>query len=304
MQVLKIQDLQNLPEFSGRTSESSPPFFAVFGKPINHSLSPKMQNAALAEMAKTDSFYNGSKYFAFEVDPSDLKVAIESLYSKNFVGINLTIPHKEVIMGIIDDFDPHAKLIGACNTLLRAKNGWKGYNTDGFGLERAVEIGLGRKFENSDIVIIGAGGAARAAAFYVSAKNCKSLTLLNRSKERLINLANDIKDAGYNCNTYSIAEASDKIPQGSIIINATPIGLKETDSPVLDFSKISQDVAFFDMPYSNTHITSSVQSAKSFGINAIDGLGMLAWQGAKSLSIWTNKEMFGELMYRTLKDNA
>ena len=143
MQVLKIQDLQNLPEFSGRTSESSPPFFAVFGKPINHSLSPKMQNAALAEMAKTDSFYNGSKYFAFEVDPSDLKVAIESLYSKNFVGINLTIPHKEVIMGIIDDFDPHAKLIGACNTLLRTKNGWKGYNTDGFGLERAVEIGLG-----------------------------------------------------------------------------------------------------------------------------------------------------------------
>ena len=155
--IFKIEDLRS-GEFAARTPQSNPPFFAVLGKPIAHSLSPLMQNAALAEIAKSDAAYAGSKYFAFEVAPESLAGALAALREKNFLGINLTIPHKEVAVPLLDDIDPPAKLAGACNTLLKTSGGWKGYNTDGFGLEKAVEHSLGREIKGSDIVIIGAGG--------------------------------------------------------------------------------------------------------------------------------------------------
>ena len=160
--IYRIEDV-DVGRFAGRTADSKPPFFAVLGKPIGHSLSPVMQNAALSEIAKSDPSYIGAEYFAFEVAPENLKGALDALYGKNFAGVNLTIPHKEIAAKLLSDMDDSARLARACNTLLRTSKGWKGFNTDGFGLEEAVRSVLGRDFKGSDVVVIGAGGAARGA---------------------------------------------------------------------------------------------------------------------------------------------
>lgn len=159
-EVLHVSDLSE-GAFAGRSENSKPPFFAVFGKPIGHSLSPLMQNAALAKVAKTNAELDGAKYFAFEVEPEKLAETLDVFWRKNFAGINLTIPHKEIAMRVVDDFDASAENAKACNTLLRTPRGWKGFNTDGFGVSAAVEHAFGRGFANADAVLLGA--AARLA---------------------------------------------------------------------------------------------------------------------------------------------
>lgn len=300
--IYKIEDL-NSGEFCGRDAQSTPEFFAVLGKPIGHSLSPVMQNAALAEIAASDTRYRGSKYFAFEVAPENLAEALAALRAKNFKGINLTIPHKEVAMSIVRDFDTSAAAVGACNTLLNTPDGWRGFNTDGFGVEKAIETAFSRSIKGANIIIIGAGGAARATAFHVLLNGCKTFTIINRSKERLEKLSADIKKAGFACAAMSLGDPIVNIPDSPIIINATSLGLKAEDPSCVDFSLFPRDSVFFDMPYAKGRETASVAAAKSRGIKACGGLPMLAWQGAKSLSIWTGKPLLGDLMLATLNSS-
>lgn len=290
-------------EFLNRNENSPEKFFAVFGKPVGHSLSPLMQNAALREIEKTDSSFRGSKYFAFEVSPESLGDALKEFWRKNFGGINLTIPHKEVAMKIVSDFDDSAKLANACNTLLRTENGWKGFNTDGFGITAAAEYAFGKSFGNADVVILGAGGAARGAAAAIIGAGCKSLLVANRNAERLQKFADDLTVGNFKIETSPLDEIEEKIPRGAIVINATSLGLKASDAPVIDFAKIPQDCVFLDMPYRRDAETPSVEAARRSSIKAENGLAMLAWQGAKSLSIWTDKPLYGSLMLEKLKEH-
>ncbi len=276
-------------------------YFAVFGNPIGHSLSPLMQNAALAEIAKTDIAYKNSEYIAVEVPPEELASALQFFWEKKFVGINLTIPHKEIAMNIVKEFDKSAISARACNTLLRTDNGWQGFNTDGFGMSAAVEQGLNRSFENAQVVMLGAGGAARGAAATIIEKKCKRLIVANRNQDRLAKFASDILKDNFTIETKPLENIEESIPDNAIIINATSIGLKDSDSPIIDFSKISKNCVFLDMPYRRDADTASVLEARKNSINAENGLAMLAWQGAKSLSIWTGKPLYGNLMLDTLK---
>ena len=274
------EDLSALPEFAG-----GEPKFAVFGKPVGHSLSPLMQNAALRLIAQKRGIWANSRYFAFEVGAETLGDVLPMFRAKNFAGINLTIPHKVEAMKLADELDESARLAGACNTLLASGRGWRGYNTDGFGLQAAIRRGLGREIAGADVVLIGAGGAARGAAFHLLAQKCGSLTIANRSRGRLEALARDIKSAGFECAAVSLGEGL-KIPRGAIVVNATSVGLDAGDAPVLDFSKFPADAVFFDMPYRRGAETASVEAARAAGIKASSGLPMLVWQGAKSMSIW------------------
>ena len=301
-EVLHVSDLSE-GAFAGRAENSRPPFFAVFGKPIGHSLSPLMQNAALAKVAKTNAALDGAKYFAFEVEPEKLAETLDVFWRKNFVGINLTIPHKEIAMRVVDDFDASAKNAKACNTLLRTPRGWKGFNTDGFGVSAAVEHAFGRGFANADAVLLGAGGAARGAAAAIIAAGCKSLLVANRNPERLKKFADDLSMENFEIKTASLAGIEAKIPPRAIVVNATSVGLNADDNPVADFSKIPPDCAFLDMPYRRNGETASVLAARANGIPAENGLAMLAWQGAKSLSIWTGAPLMGAFMLETIKEN-
>lgn len=290
-------------EFFARNENSPEKYFAVFGKPIAHSLSPLMQNAALGEIAKTDGAFAGAKYFAFEVDPDNLAETLHLFWRKNFTGINLTIPHKEIAFRILTDFDETAKKARACNTLLRTPDGWRGYNTDGFGVTAAVENAFGRGFENADVVLLGAGGAARGAAAAILGAKCKSLLVANRNPERLAKFADDMKTENFELSTTPLENVEAEIAPRSVIVNATAVGLKADDRPVIDFSKIPQDCVFLDMPYRRGAETSSVLASRANGIPAENGLAMLAWQGAKSLSIWTGKPLLGALMLYKLKEH-
>ena len=118
---------------------------------------------------------------------------------------------------------------------MKTPRGWKGYNTDGFGLETAIKKAFGREMKGSNVVVIGAGGAARAAAFHALFAGCKSLSLVNRSPQRLDKLSSDIRAAGFDCQVRLASENLD-IPDSPIIINATSLGLKEGDPPCADFS--------------------------------------------------------------------
>lgn len=290
--VATLSDLQTIPlaKFP----------LAVFGKPIVHSLSPKMQNAALREMSKTNAKYNDWAYYKFEIDPKILGEALLEFHKRGFLGINLTIPHKEIVFDFLENASEFAKLARASNTLLRTPTGWQGFNTDGFGLTKAIELFSGRKFKESDVVILGAGGAAKAACFRASLDGCKSLKIWNRSQDRLQGLLQSLESANFKA---SALKSIEEIKPDSIIVNATSVGLHKEDSPVLDFSKLSKDCVFFDMPYIRGSETSSVLAARSVGINASSGLPMLAWQGAKSLSIWTGEEsLLGNVMYKAISD--
>ncbi len=271
--------------------------FAVFGKPIAHSLSPLMQNVALQEIEK----FKTSKYYAFEVDAEKLISQLGVFYDKNFLGINLTIPHKEVVLSALREIDISAKRAKACNTLLKIDGGWRGYNTDGFGLELAIKNFLNRDIKGANIVLLGAGGAARGAAFHLLANGCKSLSIANRSQERLAHLIADIKNEGFDCEAMELSENID-IPENAIVVNCTSIGLKDTDKPILNFSKFPKNSVFFDMPYKRGTETPSVIEARKYDVQAHSGLPMLAYQGAKSLSIWTGYdcEKLGKTMLKAL----
>lgn len=303
--MAEVLHVSNLSEgaFAERSENSKPPLFAVFGKPIGHSLSPLMQNAVLAKVAKTNAALDGAKYFAFEVEPEKLAETLDVFWRKNFVGINLTIPHKEIAMRVVNDFDASAKNAKACNTLLRTPRGWKGFNTDGFGVSAAVEHAFGRGFANADAVLLGAGGAARGAAAAIIAAGCKSLLVANRNPERLKKFADDLSMENFGIKTASLAGIEAKIPPRAIVVNATSVGLNADDNPVVDFSKIPPDCAFLDMPYRRDGETPSVLAARANGIPAENGLAMLAWQGAKSLSIWTGAPLMGAFMLETIKEN-
>ena len=169
------------------------PSFAVLGKPIAHSLSPKMHDAALDAAARERSAPElaARRYFRFEIAPEELGEALPLFFAKHFLGLNLTIPHKVAALPLLKKISPEAEIIGAANTLARddALGGWRGENTDGRGFARAAEMSLGVKLAGTRVVLLGAGGAARAIAATALAQGCASLTIVNRSRERAEALA-------------------------------------------------------------------------------------------------------------------
>lgn len=276
---------------------------AVFGKPIAHSQSPKMQNAALEWIAGKNPEFADWRYYKFELSPEELNEVLPEFHRAGFRGINLTIPHKQVIFDCAQKseikFDKFSEMAGACNTLIRTDSGWRGTNTDGFGLAKAIFQFSGRVFKGSDVAIFGAGGAARAAAFKAALEGARSISISNRSQSRLGELIAALKFANFDAQAL---EDCSQIRPSSIIINATSVGLKASDSPILDFSKLAEDCVFFDMPYVSGGETSSVKSAREAGVKAASGLAMLAWQGALSLNFWTGADIdsLGDVMLKAL----
>ncbi len=285
------------------------PQFAVFGHPIEHSLSPVMQNAALEFLGANSERFKSSRYFAFDIPPERLSEALKAFFNLNVLGINLTIPHKVLAMHLTESCEPLAESAGACNTLKKTASGWAGYNTDIFGIQKAVEKSFNKSFEGSHIFLLGAGGAARAIAVAAENAKCRKLSIANRSKERLDELVKLLEPNFKNISAFNspggffglerIAES------GTIIINATKIGLSPTDPPVLDFSETNKNAVFFDTPYRRHSQTNSVLLARKCGLSAESGLPMLAWQGARSLAIWAESdeltEKFGDIMYAALE---
>ncbi|WP_456472570.1 shikimate dehydrogenase [Methanocaldococcus sp.] len=252
----------------------------LIGHPVEHSLSPIMHNAAFRD--KNLNYV----YLAFDVKPEKLKYVIDGAKALNIVGFNVTIPYKVDIIKYLDSLDKDAELIGAVNTIKIEEDRAIGYNTDGIGARRALEEELG-EVKNKKILILGAGGAARAVAFELAKNNY--IIIANRTVEKAKKLAEEIKEK-----LNAEVEYSDLNPnlEGvNIVINATSVGMYPNVDvkPLLTAEQLKDVEAVMDLIY-NPLETVLLKEAKKAGVKAINGLGMLIYQGAEAFKIWTGVE--------------
>ena len=267
---------------------------AVIGFPVRHSISPAMHNAAIADLAAKDSQFNEWRYFRFEVEPEKLPQALPQFFEKGFFGLNLTVPHKEIAFDLIASIDAAAVEIGAVNTLKRAPDGYHGYNTDGYGLSKGIEEDLSASLAGSDIAILGAGGAARAAAVQALQSDCQSLCIINRSADRLENLLSSIqpiaREKGIPIKGFSPQDTGLEFADHTLIINATSLGLNSSDPLPIPEERLSQDAALYDMIY-NPRTTKLMKAVSDRGGRSANGLSMLVYQGVRALEIWSDRKI-------------
>ena len=261
---------------------------AVLGHPINHSISPAMHNAALASLARTEPRFRDWEYFRFEVHPDDLPRALDLLHAKKFRGVNLTVPHKIIAFDRVAEIDAAARPVGAVNTLHWGERGWRGFNTDGYGLASALRETLNRDLAGAAVLLLGSGGAARGAAVECLQRGCASLTIANRTRDNLDALLMVLAPlaGGIPVRGFVPAESSAALPPGLLVVNATSAGLRPADPLPIDLAVVPQPVAVFDMIY-NPPRTPLLQAGSALGFPVANGLSMLVHQGAKALEIWS-----------------
>jgi shikimate dehydrogenase len=289
-------------------------FCAVYGHPIKHSASPAMQNAALAALDLN------WRYLAFEVHPDDLRVALEGAKAMRFIGINLTVPHKLLAMNMVDLLDESARTWGAVNTIrfegLDDQGQWlplrefsdtprqirsQGFNTDADAISRSLREDLGLEPAKAHVLLLGAGGAGRTAALKLASENIAELFLVNRTAIKAEALAREIalRSPGVR---VTIGYPADQV---DLVLNATSLGLKPADDLPFDKTQfsVSKARAVYDMIYRPAE-TPILKTAKAAGCLTANGLGMLLYQGAKALEIWTGRPAPLDIMRRALEKNV
>lgn len=259
------------------------PCLAVLGDPISHSLSPAMHNAALQALASSQPQLSKVKYLRLHIKPEELAQTLSVLRNKNFIGLNLTVPHKVAALSLVKSLSPEAKKAESINTLVPTQDGWAGYTTDGQGFLEGLAEYSGSGVNQKDVVILGAGGAARAIASACLQANCRSLQIANRDIAKAKNIAGALNDA--RVSAVGLKEVSD-IKSGTIIVNCTTLGLKPDDELPMPESLLKNAGFIFDTTY-GAHQTSLIKSAKKLGIKCCDGRSMLRWQGALAFKLWT-----------------
>ena len=267
----------------------------LIGHPVEHSFSPPMHNAAF------DALNMDYAYVAFDVNPNDLKSAIEGAESLNIKGFNVTIPHKVDVMQYLDELDEVARLIGAVNTI-DFKN-LKGYNTDGIGAVKAIEEVTSIK--NKNVVVAGAGGASRAISFYIAKYGAESLTILNRNEVKVESLASDVSDSGLIGEVaYDSINAIGNYMEGAdVLIDTTPLGMHPniSDEPIVKADMMDEDLVVFDAVY-NPNETVLIKEAIKANAKPVYGIKMLLYQGAESFKIWTGKTAPVDVMEKALRN--
>ncbi len=247
-----------------------------------------MHNAALAGLAGGDPRFADWEYFRFDIPPTDLPRALELLHARRFRGVNLTVPHKVLAFDRVAHIDDAARPVGAVNTLRWHADGWEGFNTDGYGLATAIRETFGRELAGADVILLGAGGAARGAAVECLQRGCASLAVANRTAANLEALLRDLAPlaAASRCRGFSPAEPPRDLPAGALVINATSAGLRDSDPLPVDLGALPRPAAVYDMIY-NPPQTRLLAAAAALGLPAANGLDMLVHQGARALEIWS-----------------
>ncbi len=267
------------------------------------------------------------RYLAFEVDPKNLRAAIEGARAMNFAGLNLTVPHKLLAVKMVDELDGSAKMFGAVNTIhFKAVNGKVraiGYNTDADAIAISLREELKLKLRGAKVLLLGAGGAGRTAAVKLASENVAELFLVNRTMSKAEALAREIRKRfptvkvfiGYppcnrahrparmtlpHPNPLPLGEGG--WPKVDLVLNATSLGLKAGEPSPLDEKQFSlrQARAVYDMIYRPAE-TRLLATARNAGCKTANGLGMLLYQGAKAFKIWTGKPAPIAIMRAALK---
>jgi shikimate dehydrogenase len=289
---------------------------AVYGHPVKHSASPAMHNAALPVLGLN------WRYLAFDVPPDNLRDAISGAAAMRFIGLNLTVPHKILAMDMVDDLDESARTWGAVNTVLfegRNAGGqgypWRplrdcdfetlgevrtrGFNTDADAIPRSLQEDLGLKLSGATVLLLGAGGAGRTAALKLASEGVKQLYLINRTRTKAEGVAGEIQKR------FPSVKTSCDYPEGPVdlVVNATSLGLRVDDPLPFETGRFSlkQAAAAYDMIYRPSETRFLAEAAQN-GCKIANGLGMLLYQGARSLEIWTGLPAPVDVMRAALKE--
>ena len=277
---------------------SNTKILCIIGNPIEHSMSVIMHNATIQKIGLD------YRYVAFNVFPKDLSNAINGLKSLNIKGANVTIPHKISVMKYLDKIEPTAKMIGAINTIKNEDGKLIGRNTDGEGFLNSIKES-GYNLKNKNIVLFGAGGAARACAFFL-AKEINKITIINRSNTAMndlisnLNLNYDISIEGINLSKNE--EIKNVIADSDMLVNTTPVGMypNANESPVKQLW-LHPNLFVIDIIYSPIQ-TKLLLDASSIGCKVLSGVDMLINQGIIAFEWWTGFSPDKKLMKQVVLD--
>jgi len=269
---------KEMPAVQGKTH-----VVGIIGDPVRHSLSPIMQNAAFAA-SNLDYIY-----VPFAVTPENLERAVIGLKVLGVCGFNVTIPHKTAIIPFLDRLDESAESAGAVNTVQLCGTGLTGYNTDGTGLVDSLSIDLDFSPRAEQILVIGAGGAARGAIAALCRSGAKRIIICNRSLDnaRAVMLDMNIRYPETRIDVVRQHQVSEEyLGSTSLLINTTSLGMNGERIEGINLSHLPEHAKVYDMVYSSSG-TPLVNEASASGLRAVNGLGMLVAQGERAFEIWT-----------------
>lgn len=249
-----------------------------------------MQNAALAESKLKMG------YARFEVAPGELQAALAALPRLDFIGVNLTVPHKVAAFAVVDDVEDTAREIGAINTIKIEDGKLRGFNTDGKGFSRAIREEFAVDLRDLRILVLGAGGAARAIAQQCAKENCERLVIANRDAEKAAALVDRLRPFFAGPRVLGPVARLQSIPlddgalrfqiaNTDLVVNATPLGLNRNDPLPVAIRLLEPHLMIYDTVYSSRP-TALVSGAIDAGARAANGLSMLLHQGALAFEIW------------------
>jgi shikimate dehydrogenase len=267
----------------------------VFGHPVAENPTVVMLEAAFNELNLN------WRYLTIEVLPEDLENAMKGLRAFNMRGINLTIPHKVEVLKYLDEVSLAAGLMGAVNTVVRIGDKLLGENTDGKGFMHALTVDAKADPKGKKVVVLGAGGAARAITVELALAGAKQITIVNRSESRGQILADLLNSKTSTKTDLQIWKGSYLVPADTdILINATSIGLfpNVNDKPEIDYHSISPNMLVCDVIIAP--LTPFLAEAEKRGAKILDGLGMLVYQGAIGFKIWTGIDAPVAVMHNAL----
>ncbi len=269
----------------------------VIGDPVAHSVSPAMHNAAFKAL-NLDYVY-----VPFRVSRSELPQAVAGMRAFNLRGLNVTVPHKEAVLPLLDELDPLAEKIGAVNAIVNTKGVLKGYNTDAGGFLDALQQ-HGVKLADRSLVVLGAGGASRAICFALAGK-VASITLLNRTTIRAESLAKDVSLAtgqAIEAGQLDHSGLSQALLTTNVLVNTTSLGMspdvRETPVPA---GLLHPGLTVVDIVY-NPVRTRLLLEAEKAGAATVDGLDMLVYQGARAFKLWTGRQAPHDIMRKAANE--
>ena len=272
--------------------------YLVIGDPVEHSRSPQMQNAAF------EYYGMGSPYGKLRVDPAKIGEFV-AFARENLKGVNLTVPHKQVVLPFVDELSPQAAACGSVNTLKIENGKVYGFSTDGAGIAGAVRENFSLELKDLNVLMLGAGGAATAVAFELGWRKSASLTIANRSVEKAEALAERVKKYSpeLELDAVSLADSAalkKAVGKADLLLQLTSLGLHDDDPSPLDpeLLKLNPELRIFDAIYKPTPL---LKYGAGLGLRVADGREMLIWQGAASFEIWTGKQAPVEAMREGFK---
>jgi shikimate dehydrogenase len=305
-QTTQRYTLGDFEKWSEVVRDIDPPIrLGIFGDPVAHSLSPEMQNAAMRASEIE------AQYVRFHIRPNELRSALRFLRNLDFVGVNLTVPHKTAGFGQIDEADESASRVGAVNTIRFRDKRLIGANTDGEGFLRAIRSEFSVDLRDPRVLIIGAGGGTgRAIAWQCALENCERLVLVNRTFEKANALAERLRSFFMEARVLGPAARLEavaweesvmrmQLADIDLIVNATPLGMNPSDAAPIPGRLIAPHHMVFDCVYGPSK-TALVRAAEQAGARSANGISMLLHQGALSFSIWFDREPPIDAMRKTL----